>query len=593
MRGLIAIISHDRTAAVGESEVSDLASTFESVRGVSRRESISAGAFARVIRMAADGRSHVETDGASWVATYGMPLARGNVLGERPENLHGQFSLVSYDQSSAEVLVVGDPYGLQTLYVADRDGKTYVSTSALVLAKHLGAQTSHFGLQYFLRRGRHVGGLTHWQGVERVEPGVLLRFDGRSVERVNYWRPELDRDVEAMGMDEAADHLIGVAVETFRTFLDPDVEYCTNLTGGFDSRLVNLLLREAGIPFRTNTRGPLEHQDVAYAKRIVDITGWEWLHIDRPPDWPDIHPEMLRTALAWGDGHIDALDLSAALWQPDELGTEPILLNGGGPEILRSYNWWHEWHRAGRSTRVDYDALFKTRTLAPADMSILAEDPTEAVRAHLHTRYVQWAEPHAAELNTWQLDMIYAYSNTGHFGLYGPAFGAYGLIQSPFFFRPLYELGASVNWRHRIGVGLMRRAIHRLDPSVAAVPTTMGGPATPVRPGNLHRFHPYLTSVARRTTNKLSTRAIGRPLIKHSGRTPSPIEVEARRNCLDSLRRGPGVEGILAESAHLFDEERVGDLIQHAHDDDFTDSSMLGRVLTVEMVLRETSTATS
>ena len=43
MRGLVAIISHDKTVAVDESEVADLASVFESLRGVSHRESASAG----------------------------------------------------------------------------------------------------------------------------------------------------------------------------------------------------------------------------------------------------------------------------------------------------------------------------------------------------------------------------------------------------------------------------------------------------------------------------------------------------------------------------------------------------------------------
>ncbi len=593
VRGLVAVISHDRERPVAETEMTGLAGAFESLRGVSVQESVAAGHFARVVRFAADGASHIESDGASWVASHGLVLHDGSLIGAEAEDLDGQFSLVSFNARTGEVVVAVDRYGLQALYVAERLGKTYVSTSALALARYLRAEPDLFGLQFFLRKGNHHGEVTHFRGIERLKPGVQIRFQDRSVTRETYFRPQFDHKVAEMGLAEAAEHLVDVAVETFAKQLDPDVEYCANITGGYDSRLVNLLLREAGIRFRTNTRGAADHPDVQIAREIARLTGWDWLHIEHPPEWPDMAPNLLDQALAWGDGHLDVFDLSAALWQPPEMGIEPIMFNGGGPEAMRSYHWWHELANIGRSNRVDFDRMFNMRTMAKKDMSVLAEDPSEAIRANILRRLSAWVEPHAGRVNTWQLDMIGAYMDTSHFGLYGPAFGAYGLIQSPFYYGPINQKAASVHWKHRLGHGLMRHAINHLDPKVAALPTTMGGPAEPIQLSNLHRFVPYGRSVGRRATNKISKRAIGRQLINHSKPGPTETEKAARRNCLEVLRVGgrSGVTRYLPRSASLYDEAVVTDLLHRAEQTDFEGHELLGRILTVEMVLRATDTS--
>jgi len=52
--------------------------------------------------------------------------------------------------------------------------------------------------------------------------------------------------------------------------------------------------------------------------------------------------------------------------------------------------------------------------------------------------------------------------------------------------------------------------IHRLSPAMASVPTTLGGPAEPLRVTNAHRFLPYLTDGARATVRKLRGRQRGR-----------------------------------------------------------------------------------
>ncbi len=588
MRGLVAIIGHDRTMPVEEREIGDLAASFESLRGRSNRYSARAGVFARVVRLNTTTESGIETDGGSWAATYGLVHYKDSLIGRPVESLDGQFALVSFDAVSQEVVVASDPLGLQALYVAERDGKTFVSTSALALAKHLRAKPNRFGMEVFLRAGYHFGSLTNWEGIERLLPGTLVFFTPHSRQRRTYWRPQIDERVNRLRPNQAADHLIDVATETFRSYLDNQYCYCTNLTGGYDSRLLNLLLRRAGISFRTNTRGDDRHPDVRFASRIVRETGWEWLHIALPHEWPRMQPEIVHAAAAWGDCHLDALDLSAAMWQPPELGIEPIMFNGGGAELMRNFAWQQEFLKVGKSNRVDLDNWIDMRLLHPMDTSVLARDSTAAVREDFGRRMVEWTLAYEDDLNTTQLDMMYAYKCTGHFGLYGPAFGAYGLIQSPFFFKPVFNVVTSIHWRHRNGHGLMRAMIERLDRRVAAIKTTSGGPAQPMRLSNMHRFVPYYSDIGARAINKLSEKAFGRSVISKSI-APTQHVLAARQACLSPLRNGKGVNGQDSyghlRSAPLYHPNRLAELLRCAEKRDFQSADLVGRILTIELAL--------
>jgi Glutamine amidotransferase domain len=589
MRGMIAIIAHDRMRTVDRAEIDDFAATFEFLRGKSMRYSANAGSYASLIRFNTTEESRIESDGESWVASIGLVLHSGSVVGQPLESLDGQFALVSFNAANRAITVAVDPLGLQALYVAERDGKTYVSTSALALAKYLRARPSRFALQVFLRAGYHFGGLTNWEGIERLPPGTAIVFTDKDCKRHIYWRPEIDDNVTRLGFHQAADHLIETATETFATHLNRDTCYCTNLTGGYDSRLLNLLLRRAGVRFRTNTRGDDNHPDVRIAARVAKTTQWDWLHIRLPSDWPRLQPAMIETALAWGDSHLDVLDLSAAVWQPPELGDEPVLFNGGGAELMRNFAWQQELMNVGKARQVNLDNWLDMRLLHPMDTSVLAVDPTPEVRDDFRRRMLDWTRPFGNELNTTQLDMMYAYKCTGHFGLYGPAFGAYGLVQSPLFFKPIFRAAVSTHWRHRNSHAFMRQMIERLDPRVASITTTSGGPAQPMRTTNFHRFLPYYADVGLRLANKLTEKALGRGFLTKSA-APSPRVVAARQASLSYLANGANghSRGDSMRSASLYNREKLKNFLSEAAKPQFREAALFGRMITVELALRAT-----
>jgi hypothetical protein len=190
-----------------------------------------------------------------------------------------------------------------------------------------------------------------------------------------------------------------------------------------------------------------------------------------------------------------------------------------------------------------------------------------------------WVAPYADELNTTQLDVLYAYKMTGHFGAYRSADAAHLHAELPFYFRPVFTAAFSTSHRHRDNHRLMRHLISRLDRKAAAIATSTGGPAEPWRPTNLHRFLPYYTQIGRKAANKLSQRTLGRALLP--GRTDAWwCPPAARRAAVAALTQDQ------LRSRPLYDEPALERLLERAGEPAFEETTMLGRVLTAELALR-------
>jgi asparagine synthase (glutamine-hydrolysing) len=590
--GLVAVL------AVGEERARDdelqrLVSCYEAVRGPCEVTVSQGGSRVRAARL-----EPAETPGRSPDASAGWPLTIGVPFSASPAppgsaawlaSADGQFALVGHDPASAEAVVANDPMGMVGVYLAVRPGIVYVSTSSLALARFLAAPADRLAVQSFLLSGYHFGAGTHWRGIERLEPGQVLRVGPHGQSREHYWRPQVDPDVHSLSLRRAADHCIDVAVDAFRSRLADRPETWIDLTGGYDSRLLALLLRRAGVAFRANTRHTTDPDDVAIARRIADLTGCGWVHPELPADWDTVLPRELDSSLAWGDGQLEVLQLSRVSWVHRQLArTLPSLLSGGGGEHLQFAAWKSEFAAAGRSTRVNLDNWIDMRMVKPVDRSVLAGDPLPDIREDMRARLSRWVEPYAHELNTTQLDLLYAYKSTGHFGAYRSADDGWLTAQLPFYLRPVFETAFSTDHRHRNGHRLMRHMVERLDPAVAALPTTRGGPAQPWRIRNAHRFVPYYTQLARKAVTKVSDRVLGRPLLLQRRTFPWAARVNA--TVLDELADRGSFHPDRLRSDGLYRPEALHRLIGSSRRPGATQDALLGRVITVELCLQATGT---
>jgi asparagine synthase (glutamine-hydrolysing) len=586
MRGLVAIVALEPGARIDQREVEALATAYESLRGVREREDASALDRVHAILLGRKGEdSAITRRGNSWAAVAGR--AHGARFPGAPlEELDGQFALVAFDDDQERITVATDPFGLLSLYTSRRDGLLYASTSCLALAKHLRSKPDRFGLQVFLRAGYHFGSRTSWEGIERLEPGECLAVgpDGSSQRR--YWQPAIDEDVRRLGFRETVAHCLEIAAETYGRYFADRGGTWIDLTGGYDTRLLALELAARRRAFTANTRGDPDGGDRRLAHELAGAAGWELLDLTTRPSWDQELPAMLPTALAWGDGNLEVLELSWVLSAHAELARrQRSLLIAGGGEHYRGFAWRQEFLAAGKSNRVKMDNWLDMRLLHPMNTRLFAADPAKAVRDDFETRMGAWSAPYSEEPNTTQLDVMYAYKMTGHFGAYLSADGGFLDSELPFYFKPIFGAAFSSPHDHRDNHRLMRHMMWRLDPKLASISTTTGGPAAPWRPTNLHRFAPYYAQLAQKALNKLSQRAIGRQLLPR-GPQDFYCGATARRAAMRHVAGGGELSAGELRAAPLFNRHELDDLLRRAARPGFEETTILGRVLTVELALR-------
>ena len=156
--------------------------------------------------------------------------------------------------------------------------------------------------------------------------------------------------------------------------------------------------------------------------------------------------------------------------------------------------------------------------------------------------------------------------------------------QLPFYWKAGFEVSFAIDRRHRTSHRLMRHMIHRLDPQIARLATTRGGPAAPITPATFHRHLPFYLLLARKAVNKTSQLAVGRtpfPLPKQFG-WPEP---ESNAAVVARLRRSGVLDPAELRIRSLLCDEGVRRL-------ETLDLSgrMLGRLITAELALARTGT---
>ncbi|MEA2294925.1 MAG: hypothetical protein QOE86_2564 [Solirubrobacteraceae bacterium] len=523
--------------------------------------------------------------GDLWAMHVGRVYGRGGPVRAEARDLDGQFALIRGDREG-RVEVLSDPLAMQALYVAATPERLYVSTSALALARHLRRPLDPLGARSFLRTGTLFGELTAFDGVRRVDPATILRVGPGGLERSTYWSPALDPAVRRLSLESTVKHCLEALVETGRERLGGREGLWADLTGGFDSRLLCLALSAGDVAFSTTTRGSSDAPDVRIAREIAELRRWDWTHHPPLDGQGAAVAELLMPAAAWGNGALDALQLTEVLWMQRENGRRGrSLVSGGGGEHLRHYASSHELLRLGRTTKFNLERFVDLRLVGPEDTSVFAQDPTAEVRDDALRRLRERAAPFSGEVNTFQLDVLYAYKSMGHFGAYCSAGQAYLEPELPFYWRPVLTAALSARDRYRTQRILTRHMIAALDPRVAALPTERGGPAEPWRVGNVHRFAPYYARLGR----NVALRTVRRRLNPGASNPGSASRVVPTRVALAAHLRDRGVlTPATMRTAAFYRPQALDRLVDAALRPGFGGWSQLGRIATLELVARAT-----
>lgn len=508
------------------------------------------------------------------------------------ERCDGLFALVIYNGRTRRMAVVSDPFGYFSVFYGIRGERTFVATSALAVAEAIQSAPSESGVNCFLHTGKVFGDMTLWRDVKRVLPATVVEFTQHGAKESTYWMPGVDPSITNLSLDDSLQVSMEVLTRTFERNLEREGNVWADLSGGFDSRLVTMVLDQTGIPFKANSVGSPGQPDVKIARTISREMGWEHEAFDVPGTWPEECPRHLEDALGRGDGHLSVFLLAPVLWTHQQKARQyTTLLTGLGGEMWRGPLWWPERRNLAKSTEVRYDRQLWS-VMHPIPSSVFVSDASQRVAADLLGRFRSVGDRYPDSLNTVKLDWLWVYRNTSHAGAWASAaIGPLRLLHI-LFSKEIVPHVISLNHHWKLGNLLARVMFEQYSPTLANIEVEGRGPAARKRLTNFYRFIPSRIALSRKALNKLGQIATGRSLWPAKSYA-SYSRLEWRRGILDFAEDEKLFHPSEMRSGSLYDLANLKGFLSQAQSEGFGQDEFLGRVITVEMAMRAVGSATS
>lgn len=470
------------------------------------------------------GRIARSTDGPNdqvWIADLGLwlpfPAERGRdadwlidqYLAHGPEGLarrlQGLFALLIVDQRARQAHVITDRCGSLHIYWRQFADGVAVCTSSAVLAKLGDAQLDPVGVHEFIATGILYEDRSLWQSIHKIGPATVLTLNAAGTQARRYWDFSAV-EPERLNLEEAAEQTHHGLVEVLKALPNFDDLLISDLTGGYDSRLLLTGLIDAQRPFHTTVSGSADHPDVTVAARIAAELKLQHQNISAPP-LPTA--DEFDTAVRMTDGEFDAFDFARILHIHRRLAAgHGMSLNGSFGELARGYWWELLWPKLANRQPLDVAMVARKRFAAIGyDQGIFTSAAKLDLAAHMAEVAGRAIQPIAGHPNTTQMDCVYyslrmqrwqgrIASSTNQLW---PAFSPIGFNQV---LDPILAAKADTRFRSL----LARRLFQRFALPLAHIPLEHGYPPVPANLFNLWRFSPLLSHYGGKVWNKVGAK---------------------------------------------------------------------------------------
>jgi hypothetical protein len=505
------------------------------------------------------------------------------------QSLDGPFALVIYNKPADRLAIVSDPLGLVSIFHTRRGSRIYVATSALAAAKVVQATPSEYGAHLFLNTGSVYGKSTLWQTVERLSAGTVLEITPAGATESVYWSPTVQDQIARLSLSETVDYAHDLLSRLIKRHLEREEKTWADLTAGFDSRLVTMMLHHCGLSFKACCQGPIASPDVRISSHIARELGWDYKHNKLPDNWGRERYEKLSRALGKGDGHTDVFKLSSVLWDQDQRALEyGASIWGSGGEVWRGTIWKQEFWNVGRTTTVNYDRLVDYRMMTSVPYPILSDaSRIKWIREELKSHLKSVGDRYADMPNTVKLDCIFVFKITGNTGCNVSAVMGQQRAIAPLAFKDSVTGAISIHFKWRSHSRLVRLLLEKVNPVLAGFQTTDGGPASPMRVTNWRKFTPYWRGVGRQLVRKTSRAFLGRSLLSESPDEFATYPLSRwRQETLNCLRQDHILDHAHMHSGRLYNAEPLANFLEQAYSEQFSQEIFLSRIVTLEMALR-------
>lgn len=494
--------------------------------------------------------------------------------------LQGLFALLIVDQRTRQAHVITDRCGSLHIYWRQLADGVAVCTSSAVLAKLGEAKLDPVGVHEFIATGILYEDRSLWQGISKIGPATVLTIDPAGTKQQRYW-DFTAVEPERLNLEEAAEQTHHGLVEVLKALPDTGEPLISDLTGGYDSRLLLTGLLAAQRPFHTTVSGSADHPDVTVAARIAAELGLQHQNISAPP-LPTA--EEFDAAVRMTDGEYDAFDFARILHIHRRLAAgHGMSLNGSFGELARGYWWELLWPKLASRQPLDVAMVAKKRFAAIGyDQSIFAPSAQLDLAAHMAEVAGRAIQPIAGYPNTTQMDCVYyslrmqrwqgrIASSTNQLW---PAFSPIGFNQV---LDPILAARANTRFRSL----LARRLFQRFAPPLARIPLEHGYPPVPASPFNLWRFSPLLVHYGGKVINKVVAKlGVARKPTAPTARTDDTALM--RETGIAAWRQSP-----LILQSGLFDDKALRNLIDNNSLTNGPRVEQWRRLITLEALLRK------
>jgi asparagine synthase (glutamine-hydrolysing) len=268
-------------------------------------------------------------------------------------HLRGEFAFAIVDKVTDRVYFARDPLGVKPLYWSRHDGHLYAASELKALVPVGG-------------RVHEVPPGSHGWGSPEQDPVVAPYVDLLAIG---------DGDEPVTDVGEAAERVRAALADSIRARLDTDLTVGVILSGGLDSTLTLLHVREMHPDCAAFTIGAPGSEDVSYARRVARDLGVHHEVIELSPGdirLPDVREAIRMSELTEYGDVINAVISRPLFARVRSCGVKVVLCGDGSDELFGGYEMYrqpdpvlrqrifrHKLHNLGRTElqRVDRTSM--------------------------------------------------------------------------------------------------------------------------------------------------------------------------------------------------------------------------------------------
>ncbi|WP_419765623.1 MAG: asparagine synthase (glutamine-hydrolyzing) [Arcobacter sp.] len=187
------------------------------------------------------------------------------------EKLIGMFAIALFDKLEQKVYLIRDRVGIKPLYYSNSGDEFVFASELKAFPNHLKEKVSKKAKIQFMTLGYIPKNNTYYEGINKLEAGYYLTFDGVSTTTKKYW--DIPSSVQNIEYNEALVKTEELLHSSIKYRLLSDVEVGSFLSGGIDSSLVtSIMQKESSNRIKTFSIGfeDKKYDESMYAKQIAE-----------------------------------------------------------------------------------------------------------------------------------------------------------------------------------------------------------------------------------------------------------------------------------------------------------------------------------